>query len=160
MLKELGVCRGQEHLKLLTPADPRLVTEPVVHLTLDFNHRNEVYLDLKSAFRARYGNIGSMRLRWELTRPMKRAMGNAYKHGNQKRHDKRIRMEAFVTTRGVFLSLSDQGDGFDVPKVLDNFRNNRSYATFQGAGFKVFDFSRSWVSFSNGGRTFLLLFKV
>jgi len=160
MLVALNLPQNVERKSVTNPSDPCLITMPVAHLIVRFHHRDDVYPALKIAFKQRFANMGRDPLRYHLTRPLRYALGNAFKHGNRQDRSKWMELEAFVTFRGVFLSLSDQGDGFHVEEVLRKFMAGHDYATYQGAGFKVFNFSWSQISFSNGGKTFLLLFLV
>lgn len=165
MIRELEVPQDIPQVKISSLSDPLLVAAPIVNLALNFNNRYEeqLYDRLKAAFKLRYLdklNVDRVRFRYDLTRPLKRAMGNSFKHGNRGIPEKQIQLEAILTDRGAYISITDQGNGFNVAQVYSDFKKGKQYATYSGGGFITYEFSKSKISFANGGRTFLLLFLV
>lgn len=161
MLEELNVPQNISPLYLNITSDTRLITEPVVSLLLKFHHRDDIFRELKKALKKRYSKqISFGQLERDLMNPLKRALGNSFKHGNLKNIDKHLILEALVTERGVFIKLTDEGDGFNVKQVYDKFQAGFDYAKNKGMGFLTYASSQSHISFSKGGKSFILLFLI
>ena len=94
----------------------------------------------------------------DLLAPLKKAVGNAYKRGNQMNPDKWITVEVVVTKKGALIEVSDEGAGFDVCAIVDKLRSGEKYYSHAGSGFRRFAKTDSVVSFANGGRTFRACF--
>ncbi|MCI0633569.1 MAG: hypothetical protein L0206_06590, partial [Actinobacteria bacterium] len=94
----------------------------------------------------------------ELLYPLKKAVGNAYKWGNRRDPSRRITVAAVVTRAGALVGVSDEGEGFDPQAILEARREGRRSFTHGGSGFDHFQKSPSKISYTDGGRTLLLLF--
>jgi hypothetical protein len=113
---------------------------------------------LIAALSARFADVAPHMLKRDLLRPLKRAVGNAYKRGNKMDADKWITVEVVVTRKGALIEVSDEGAGFDVGAIVDKLRSGEKYFAFAGKGFKRYAKAESVVSFDNGGRTFRACF--
>jgi hypothetical protein len=89
---------------------------------------------------------------------VRKGVGNAYKWGNGRDAGRSIVVEAAITDAGAVVSISNEGDGFDVAGVLARFRRGERFFTHGGSGFKNFDRTRSVISYADGGRTLLIRF--
>jgi hypothetical protein len=121
-------------------------------------NRDEILPHLDAALLARFADVAPQMLDRDLLSPLKKAVGNAWKRGNQMDPDKWITVEVIVTKRGAFIEVSDEGAGFDVRALVDKLRSGEKYYTHAGSGFRRFAKTDSVVSFDNGGRTFRACF--
>lgn len=158
MMTLLGV-QDQEELPSfdLDPLDPRFALSPSARSLLHFRTRSEVYDPLKSALRARYDAAEWSDIRRDVTHPVKRAIGNALKHGRGASTMEAPRLDFVATEGGLCIRISDFGPGFDVHETIRSFRIGAPYAHFEGSGFRTYQTASSLVSFDSEGRTFLLL---
>jgi len=85
---------------------------------------------------------------------------NAFLHGNLSDKNKEIEVKLAVGYDGSILSVSDEGEGFNYRRVLENFRNGEKYFTYQGSGFVSFEKSKHTISFDDGGRTVFLQYLI
>jgi hypothetical protein len=140
------------------PADPGFVALDEAYLVVQGQTPDELLPVLNTAFAARCADVPPPQLRRHLLYPLKKALGNAYKWGNHKDPAKRITVETVATKIGLLVIISDQGEGFDVPSIVGQFRSGERYFTHGGSGLKHFDRAKSLISYTNGGRTLLLRF--
>jgi len=85
-------------------------------------------------------------------------LSNAFVHGHQRNPAKGIRIRWAVGPTRVLLSVSDQGEGFDVARILDLHAKGKNYFHFAGNGLKSLkNDNHISASFSDGGRTLCLL---
>jgi hypothetical protein len=140
------------------PADPDFVTLEEAYLIVQGQTPEALLPVLNAAFTARCADVPPHQLHRHLLYPVKKGIGNAYKWGNHKDPAKRITVETVATRAGLLVSIADQGEGFDVSGIVDQFRSGKRYFTHGGSGLKHFDRARSLISYANGGRTLLLRF--
>jgi hypothetical protein len=140
------------------PTDPSFVALDEVYLIVQGQTPDELLPVLNAAFAARCADVPPQQLRRHLLYPLKKALGNAYKWGNHKDPTKQITVETVATKIGLLVTISDQGEGFDVPGIVGQFRSGERYFTHGGSGLKHFDRAKSLISYTNGGRTLLLRF--
>ncbi len=156
----IGAGDPSEAKVLTDPLAPSFCTAPHVHLEVVGHARDDLFPVLKVPLTARFSNVPPSLLTRDLLAPLKNGLGNAYKRGNEGDRSKSIRVEMDVTLRGAVIALTDEGAGFDVAGTLQRFRRNEHYFNNHGAGFRIFERSKSCVSYANEGRTFLLCFRV
>jgi hypothetical protein len=94
----------------------------------------------------------------DVLKPLKRGLGNAYKHGNGEDRSKSLRLEMFLTRLGAVFEVTNEGDGFDPARILSRLRHGDRYFHHEGGGFRVFEEASSAISFSDRGRTLLIRF--
>jgi hypothetical protein len=140
------------------PADPGFVALDEAYLIVHGQTPEELLPVLNAAFAARCADVPPRQLHRHLLYPLKKGLGNAYKWGNHKDPAKRITVETVATKTGLLVIISDQGEGFDVPGIVGQFRSGKRYFTHGGSGLKHFDRAKSLISYANGGRTLLLRF--
>ena len=154
-----GIGAGATPPTLDDPADPDFAQLDEVRLVMAARTRTELLAPLARAFARRYADVTPERLLRDVERPLKKAIGNSYKRGNQGDPEKQIRVEVTATRAGAVVSVTDEGEGFDVAELVSRFQRGEVYWTHHGGGFESFHHSESFVSYSNGGRTFLLAFR-
>jgi hypothetical protein len=140
------------------PADPDFVALDEAYLIVQGQTPEALLPALNAAFAARCADVPPHQLRRHLLYPVKKGLGNAYKWGNHKDPTKHLTVETVATKTGLLVTISDQGEGFDVPGIVGQFRSGKRYFTHGGSGLKHFDRARSLISYANGGRTLLLRF--
>jgi len=138
---------------------PEFLTGANARVIVKGRQREEILPQLKAALAARFANVAPQMLDGDLLAPLKKAVGNAWKRGNQMHPDKWITVEVIVTKKGALIEVSDEGAGFDVRALLDKLRSGEKYYQHAGSGFRRFAKTDSVVSFANGGRTFRACFK-
>jgi hypothetical protein len=158
MLAEINASATVFAHAIYDAADPDFVALDEVYLVVQGQTPDELLPVLNAAFAARYADVPAPQLYRHLLYLLKKAVGNAYKWGNHKDPAKRIRVEAVATRTGILVAISDQGEGFDVPGIVGQFRSGKHYFTHGGSGLKHFDRTKSLISYANGGRTLLLRF--
>jgi hypothetical protein len=84
---------------------------------------------------------------------IKKALGNAYKWGNKRDQEKLLIVTTLTTGIGAVIKISDQGNGFDVSRVV----RDRLF-TRKGSGLTRFRKTSSIISYADGGRTLLIRF--
>ena len=114
---------------------------------------------LKVALSERFASVPRPVLMRDLFMPLKHALGNAHKHGNARDLAKTVTVELELTTSGALVSVTDQGDGFDVASIVQGLQQQETYFVYHGAGFRGLHEARSPVTWENGGRTLLLCFR-
>ncbi len=90
---------------------------------------------------------------YDLIAVVKKGLGNAYKWGNERDREKLLIVTTVMTRLGAMIKISDQGNGFDVSRVV----KDRLF-TRKGSGMSRFRKTSSVISYADGGRTFLVLF--
>lgn len=145
-------------------SDPRaladFVTLEEARLRVRVRTPAEILPALDAAFVARFPGIEPERLKRNLLAPVKKAVGNAHKRGNQRAPDKWITVEVVVTGAGAFVEVADEGAGFDVRATLAQFREGGAYFAHKGSGFRRYAQSTAVISFADGGSTFRARFQV
>src|SRR5437667_8160196 len=137
---------------LTDASDPRmLVTD--AHLLVRGHTRNEIFPLLKVVLSERFADVPRPQLIQDLLVPLKNALGNAYKHGNERDRAKSISVEIVLTRKGGLIAITDEGPGFDVELTLRRMREGEHASAHRGAGFRNLDRAHSLVSYENGGRT-------
>jgi anti-sigma regulatory factor (Ser/Thr protein kinase) len=87
------------------------------------------------------------------------ALSNAYAHGNGKDARMPICVDLFVGSHGYLFRVTQSGEGFDVARLLEQYRRQAHYFQFAGNGLRRFDESRSFkVFFSPAGKSIHLWF--
>jgi hypothetical protein len=158
MLEEIQASAELLAGKPAAPEDAALDPGAETRLLLRKN-APEAILPALNSFLARYfSELSEERLQRDLLSPLKKAVGNAHKRGNQRDPGKLISVEVVLTRAGAFLEVSDEGAGFDVEGKLALFRAGGSYFQHHGSGFRRFTKARSVIAFDRGGRTFRLRF--
>jgi hypothetical protein len=140
-------------------ASPEFRTGANARVIVKGRDRAEILPHLNEALTTRFANVAPQMLDRDLLSPLKKAVGNAWKRGNQMDPDKWITVEVVVTRQGALIEVSDEGAGFDVRALVEKMRMGEKYFTHAGSGFRRFSRSDSVVSFANGGRTFRACFK-
>jgi hypothetical protein len=140
------------------PADPGFVALDEAYLVVQGQTPEELLPVLSAVFAARCADVAPQQLHRNLLDPLKKGLGNAYKWGNHKDPAKRITVATVATKTGLLVAISDQGEGFDVPGIVGQFRSGKRYFTHGGSGLKHFERAASLISYANGGRTLLLRF--
>jgi hypothetical protein len=143
---------------LHNPAAPDFVVLDEACLRVQGQTPDELLPALSATFSARCADVPPRQLRRDLLAPLKKGLGNAYKWGNHKDPAKRITVETVATKTGLLVAISDEGAGFDVPRVVGQFRRGERHFTHGGSGFRHFDRAKSLCSYTNNGRTLLLRF--
>jgi hypothetical protein len=160
MLQQIGVT---EDLPVIDGADPltapAFLTAAAAHVIVTSKHRYDIVERLNAALTARFGDVAPQMLQRDLLAPLKKAIGNAFKHGNRLDPDKTVTIELYVTRRGAFIEVSDQGAGFDVEGTIARLGKGGKYWENAGSGFRRFAKTDSVISFDNGGRTFRACFR-
>ncbi len=108
---------------------------------------------LTQTFSACYAHVPTDHLTRDLIDLLKKGLGNAYKWGNGRDQQKELVVTTVMTRLGAVIKISDQGNGFDVPRVV----RDRSF-THGGSGFTRFRKTSSVISYADGGRTLLIRF--
>ena len=157
-LSEINASDHAMDAKITDVANPDFETSGEVHLLIKGQTPDELLPILYAAFERRFSHVPHDHLKNDLLYLLKKGIGNAYKWGNQKDLSKQIVVEAVITDSGAFVLISDDGDGFDVKKVIKQFRKKEHYFHHGGAGIYQFEKTKSLVSYANGGRTLKIRF--
>ena len=129
-----------------------------VRLLLRGHTRADLFPLLEVVLSERFAAVPRPRAIRDLLVPLKSALGNAHKRGNRGDSTKSISVETVLTPKGALVAVSDEGEGFDVGRVVRHLRSRERYFTDYGHGFRTFDQAASLVTYENGGRTLLLRF--
>ena len=121
--------------------------------------KRDLFPLLKVVLSERFADVPRPELMRDLLVPLKNALGNAYKHGNQRDPAKAVSLEIVLTRKGALIAVSDEGAGFDAALTLRRFQREENYCVNHGCGFRNLHRARSTVSYENGGRTLLLCFR-
>jgi hypothetical protein len=113
---------------------------------------------LTVALSRRFSRLPPAQLSRDLLDPLKKSLGNAYKRGNLQDPAKLISVEAVMTPLGAVVSVSDEGEGFDVGSLHRKFQADEPYYEHHGSGFRHFEKARAVIGYADAGRTFLLRF--
>lgn len=159
LLQEIGGAADLLERSAVDGSDPGLGRLPQAHLSLAAHTRDELMPVLRDILARYFSWLPQEQLAHDVLRPLRRALGNAYKRGNVGLSGKWIRVELGLTRRGLLIEVRDQGSGFDVASVLDRYRRNERYFTNHGSGIRTFEASASSVSYADGGSTFLLAYR-
>jgi hypothetical protein len=130
----------------------------LARLVLEGREQARILPGLDAALTAWFGDVPAERLQRDLLIPLKKAVGNAQKRGNRDAAEKRIRVEVVVAAAGAYVEVTDEGDGFDVPRTYARFCAGEPYFEHGGSGFRKFAKAQSVVSFGSGGRAFRVRF--
>ena len=159
MLTDLGT---PEDLQVFSSfaglTSPEFLTGANARVIIKAKEREEILLPLNAALSARFADVALKILELDLLAPLKKAVGNAYKRGNQMNPDKWITVEVVVTKKGACIEVSDEGAGFDVCEIMAQRGSGENCHSYSGSGFRRFAKTDSVISFANGGRTFLACF--
>lgn len=158
MLDEISASEDGGRHRLHDASDPAFVSLDRAALVLRGRTPHDLLPALNEALSRRYARLPARRLFRDLLDPLKKSVGNAYKRGNLEDPTKWISVEAVVTSVGAVVSVSDEGQGFDVGGLHRNFQAGAQYYEHHGSGFRHFQKARSTISYTDGGRTFLLRF--
>ena len=135
--------------------DPRIATSDV-HVRVCGHAKEDLFPLLDLAMSERFAAVPRARLLRDVLIPVRKALGNAHKHGNGKDPAKDIVVEIVLTRHGVVIAITDEGPGFDVARTFQRFQERQNYFVHQGAGFRFLHRAMSTVSYEHGGRTLLL----
>ena len=148
-----------DYPKLSDIADARVRTSPQSHLSFDwYPTQPDIILRLFCLYLRTFSRTPFDAIYNDLGRPVKHATGNSVKRGNGGDPEKPLRYDHYFTEKGVVVSISDQGNGFDYRSVCSRFESNEQYFTYGGKGFKWFAKCDSKISYANGGSTLLIQF--
>jgi hypothetical protein len=156
MLADIGAQESALDLEPLDPDDPAFVDRDPALLVVRAHHRAELFPRLEQALRRRFGRDASEHLDCDLLRPLRRAIGNSHRRGNEEDPSKWLTAEVVATARGAVVSITDEGAGFDFERVIRRFESHERYFTREGHGIVCFAEIGSLVSYADGGRTWLL----
>ncbi len=147
---------GTDPLTELT--DPRIATSDA-HVRVCGHAKEDLFPLLDLAMSERFAAVPRARLLRDVLIPVRKALGNAHKHGNGKDPAKDIVVEIVLTRHGVVIAITDEGPGFDVAQTFQRFQERQNYFVHQGAGFRFLHRAMSTVSYEHGGRTLLLCYR-
>jgi hypothetical protein len=119
---------------------------------------DELLTILQTALSRRYAHVLKPHVSADLIYLVKKGLGNAYKWGNERDSEKLIAVTMVMTDIGAVIRISDQGKGFDVARVVEQFTRHERYFVHGGSGFSHFHNARSIISYADGGRTLLIRF--
>ena len=145
-----------EYLSDIT--DPRFATADV-RARVQGCAKRDLFPLLKVVLSERFADVPRPELMRDLLIPLRNALGNAYKHGNNHDPAKAVSVELTLTRMGALIAISDEGSGFDVALTLRRFQEQNGYFANRGVGFRNLQEAGSTVSYENGGRTVLLCFR-
>jgi len=157
MLAEIGASPNVAGL-LDDPADPRFLAGDEARLLVRGHSRRALFPLLELVLSARFARVPRLEWTCDLLSPLRKALGNAEKHGHRRDRSMTIEVEVVVTRRGVVLAVRDEGEGFDFALRVRQLRGGKRYFVGQGAGLLVFERARASIAFENGGRTVMLRF--
>src|SRR5918996_1792082 len=78
----------------------------------------ELFPLLTKTFSAFYADVPDRHVSRDLMDPVKKGLGNAYKWGKKRDHDKQLVVTAVMTRVGAVIKITDEGQGFDVARVV------------------------------------------
>jgi anti-sigma regulatory factor (Ser/Thr protein kinase) len=160
MLRAIGAREEALGAPCDDPASPAFLGREQARLHLRAQTRGELLPSLERALTSRFPEVPPEELILDLLYPLKRALGNAYKRGNQGDPSKSISSEAVVTRCGALVSVRDEGAGFDVEGTVASFRAGAGYFDHHGSGLACFERARGPVAWDDGGRTLRIGFRV
>jgi hypothetical protein len=115
---------------------------------------------LRKAFFRRYAHLPRAHVSADLVDLVKHGLGNAYKRGNERDSEKLLTVTTVMTDIGAVVKVTDQGHGFEVRRVVEQFARRECYFVHAGSGFSHFQKTPSIVGFGDDGRTLLIRFLV
>ena len=113
---------------------------------------------LTGACSRRYAGAARDHLSANLHYLVKKGLGNAFKWGNGSDAGKVLVVTTVMTDVGAVVKISDQGTGFEVTRVIEQFNRRDRYFVHGGSGLAHFQAASSVVSYADGGRTLLIRF--
>jgi hypothetical protein len=113
---------------------------------------------LMETFSRRYAFLPQERVFADLSRLVKKGLGNAFKWGHDSDPSRVLTVRAVMTNAGAVVAIVDEGPGFGVQEVLGQFHHEDAYFRHGGSGFSHFHETRSVISYADGGRTLLIRF--
>jgi hypothetical protein len=113
----------------------------------------DVLPTLAKALSGCYAHVPDKHVSYDLIAVIKKGLGNAYKWGNERNREKRLIVTTVMTGIGAVIKIGDQGNGFDVSRVV----GDRLF-TRKGSGLTRFRKTSSVISYADGGRTLLIRF--
>ena len=157
MLADIGAAETLAETPL-APEDPAFLERDAARLVVRAHDRHELFGRLEPVLRRRFARSGSEHLESDLLMPLRKAIGNSHRRGNLEDPTKWLTAEVIATRRGAVVSVSDEGSGFDVGRIVRQFGQGERYFTREGHGIEYFARTSSLVSYADGGRTWLLRF--
>jgi anti-sigma regulatory factor (Ser/Thr protein kinase) len=148
-----------------TSGGPRYdITDPEVLnadacVELRGHSRGALFRPLKVTLSERFAAVPRLVLIRDLLMPLRHALGNAAKHGNGRDRTKAIMVELVMTAKGALITVTDEGDGFEVGSLVERLHQHETYFVNHGDGFRNFHRASSTVTWEDGGRTILLCFR-
>jgi hypothetical protein len=100
-----------------------------------------------------YAHVADEHVAYDLITVVKKGLGNAYRWGNEQDEEKLLVVTTTMTGLGAVIKISDQGNGFDVPRFIRDRVFHR-----KGSGLYRFQKTSSIISYADGGRTLLICF--
>ena len=88
--------------------------------------KNDLFPLLKVVLSERFADVPRPELMRDLLIPLRNALGNAYKHGNDHDPAKTVSVEVTLTRKGALIAITDEGFGFDVALTLRRFQEQNS----------------------------------
>lgn len=158
MLAEIAADRSVLGEVIGDPTDPAFVTRAQARLVVRGHSVLELNPIVYKILSRRLPHVPGYYLRDDLLFPMKKGLGNALKWGHHRDLTQWITVDITATERGVVLAIVDEGRGFDVAGVVRRFERGEGYFVTGGSGMIHFAAARSKISWSDGGRVFLLRF--
>jgi hypothetical protein len=137
-------------------SDVRSYTLPACRISASWRMADYNIDVLADLYLKRFSQIPFHEVYDDLLMPVKRGIGNAMKWGNQRDEEKLVRLDHYFTGRGLAVSITDEGDGFDYKNTLRLLEDGKKYFTAFGEGFKRFRTCKSTISYMNSGRTLLI----
>jgi anti-sigma regulatory factor (Ser/Thr protein kinase) len=138
--------------------DARIATADV-RVRIRGHAKEDLFPVLDLALSERFAALPREPLLRDLLIPVRKALGNAQKHGNGHDPAKTVAVEIVLTRRGALIAITDEGPGFDVARTFQCFREEKNYFVNEGSGFRNLHRARSAVSYEHGGRTVLLCYR-
>jgi hypothetical protein len=151
-----GLSASRKALSDIT--DPRLARADV-HVRVRGHAKEDLFPVLDLALSERFAAVPRGALLRDLLIPVRKALGNAQKHGNGDDPSKGVVVEMVLTGKGAVIAITDEGPGFDVARTFLCFQEQKTYFVNEGSGFRNLHRGRCTVSYEHGGRTVLLCYR-
>jgi hypothetical protein len=159
MLKEIDASHTAFVNRFLDPATPALISVDEACLIIRGTTPDPLWPVLSAVLSKRFAHVAPEQLFSDLIYPVKKGLGNAHKWGNKRDTAKNITVEAVVTKAGAVVSISDEGEGFNVEEIVSKVHRAEHYFTHGGSGFHRFAKTKSSISYADGGRTLLIRYR-
>jgi hypothetical protein len=159
MLKEINASLSAFLNRFNDPASPAFISLDEACLTIRASTPDQLWPVLSALFSKRFAHVAPEQLFSDLIYPLKKGLGNAHKWGNKRDAAKKITVEAVVTKAGAVISISDEGEGFNVEETVSKIHRAEHYFTHGGSGFHRFAKTKSSISYADGGRTLLIRYR-